>query len=177
MEIGGQIRKIRLQQKRTQQEVADLCRFTKSLLSKIENGKVLPSLATISKIAKALGVKVSNLLENDGTHLAAFSPDVFQNPEAFSITDKGYSIFAAAAGYADKKIQPVFVIARKGEVKKHLLTHEGEEFIYVVRGEIRFKVANTEYVLKAGESLYFDSFQPHGLQEVSEEAHYMNFFI
>jgi transcriptional regulator with XRE-family HTH domain len=177
MEIGILVRKIRLQQKRTQQEIADLCGFTKGMLSKIENEKVIPSLATLSKIAKVLGVKVSTLLEKEGTGIAAFSPDAYASGMNFSATDKGYSIFAAAADYTDKKMQPVFVIAREGELKKHLLTHEGEEYIYVLEGEMIFRVANTEYKLKAGESLYFDALQPHGLQKVSEETHYLNMMI
>jgi len=177
MDIGRLVRKIRLQQKRTQQEVADLCGFTKGMLSKVENGKVIPSLATLSKVGKALGVKVSTLLENEGNQVATFLPDVYVNEKNFISTDKGYSIFAAAADYTDKKMQPVFISVRKGELKKHLLTHEGEEFIYIIKGEMIFRVANTEYALKAGDSLYFDALQPHGLQEVSEETHYLNMMV
>jgi transcriptional regulator with XRE-family HTH domain len=177
MEIGRLIKKIRLQQKRTQQEIADLCGFTKGMLSKIENEKVVPSLATLSKLAKVLGVKVSTLLENEGTQTASFTPDVYKNGTDFITTERGYSFFAAAADYTDKKMQPVFVIAKEEELKKHLLTHEGDEFIYVIKGEMIFRVANTEYILKAGESLYFDALQPHGLQKVSAETHYLNMIL
>lgn len=177
MEIGGLIKKIRLQQKRTQQEIADLCGFTKGMLSKIENGKVIPSLATLSKVAKALGVKVSTLLENEGNKLTAISSNAYEDPSKFIATDKGYSIFAAAADYTDKKMQPIFVTVREEEMKKHLLTHEGEEFIYVIKGEMTLRVANTDYILKTGESVYFDSLQPHGLQQVKGEVHYLNMFI
>lgn len=177
MEIGRLIRKIRLGQKRTQQEIADLCGFTKGMLSKIENGKVLPSLATLSKIAKVLGVKVSTLLEKEGNQTAAFLPEVYASGENFTVTDKGYSIFAAAADFTDKKMQPIFVSAREGELKKHLLTHEGEEFIYVIQGEMTFRVANTEYCMRPGDSLYFDALQPHGVQRVKEEAHYLNMMV
>lgn len=177
MEIGAQIRNIRLKQKLTQQEVADLCGFTKGMLSKIENGKVTPSLATLSKISKILGVRVSTLLEQEEARAVAFTPDAYNNRASFIPTDKGYSIFAAAADFADKKMQPVFVSVQEDMLKSHLLTHEGEEFIYVLKGEMTFRVADMHYTLKEGESLYFDSSQPHGLQKVNGEAYYLNIFL
>ena len=57
--IGRHIRKLRKLQHRTLQDVADNCGFTKSLLSKIEGGKVVPPVATLIKIASALHTNIS----------------------------------------------------------------------------------------------------------------------
>ena len=65
LNIGGRIRRLRREQHRTQQEIANLCGFTKSLLSKIEVNKVVPPVATLVKIAAALGVQVSVLIETN----------------------------------------------------------------------------------------------------------------
>jgi transcriptional regulator with XRE-family HTH domain len=177
MELGVRIRKMRLKLGMTQQEIADLCGFTKSLLSKIENGSVIPPIATLSKLAKAFGVRLSALLEEDGGRLAAFEKNVFAESGLFTRTDKGYSIYAPAAEYVNKKMQPVLVIVEKGKVKEHELAHEGEEYIYVLKGEIRFKVANTEYRLKEGESLYFDAIQAHGVEAITEMAWYLDMVV
>jgi transcriptional regulator with XRE-family HTH domain len=177
MEIGYRIRKIRLKLGLTQQEVADRCGFTKGLLSKIEHGSVTPPIATLSKLAKAFNVRISALLEDDGRKLAAFERNVFSEDTLFTQTDKGYSIYAPAAEYTDKKMQPIFVIAEKGKVKEHWLSHEGEEYIYVLKGEIRFKVDSAEYTLGEGESLYFDSMQAHGVEVLNDTAWYLDFII
>ncbi len=104
MEIGNHIRKIRIQQGRTIQEVADECQCSKALLSKIENSKVVPALASLSKIAKALGVKVSVLLEDGEEGGVAFTPNMLNQPEAFVTTSKGYGIFAFAPHVLNKKM-------------------------------------------------------------------------
>jgi len=177
MELGMRIKKTRMKIGMTQQEVADLCGFTKGLLSKIEHGTVTPTIATLSKLARTFGVKVSALLEEDSCKLAAFEKNVFNENTLFSQTDKGYSIYAPAAEYVNKKMQPIFVIAEKGKVKEHQLSHEGEEYIYILKGEIGFKVADTEYRLREGESLYFDSIQAHGVEALTDIAWYLNFII
>ena len=107
MEIGNRIRKIRSQQGRTIQEIADECHCSKALLSKIENGKVVPAVATLSKIAKSLGVKISVLMEDGEDGKTAFTPNVSDNDSLFVPTSKGYRIFAFAPQYINKKMQPV----------------------------------------------------------------------
>src|SRR5690625_2536313 len=61
--IGRKIKQARLRLKKTQQEVADECNISKSLLSKIENGQTSSAVATLSKISEALDVPLSWLLE------------------------------------------------------------------------------------------------------------------
>src|SRR5690625_8005836 len=61
--IGKKIRELRLRQRKTQQQIADECNISKSLLSKIENGQTSSAIATLSKISEALDVPLSWLLE------------------------------------------------------------------------------------------------------------------
>jgi transcriptional regulator with XRE-family HTH domain len=177
MEIGDRIRKIRLQQGRTIQEVADACQCSKALLSKIENSKVVPAVATLSKIAQALGVKVSALLEEDTDGSVAFTPNLLEQSEAFIATNKGYGIYAVAPHVVNKKMQPVLIRACKGQVKTHTVRHSGEEFIYVLEGELKVHIGNVEYLLKPGESVYFESLNDHGIMPVTQVALYMDIFV
>jgi len=177
MEIGDHIRKIRLQQGRTMQEIADSCQCSKALLSKIENGKVVPAVATLSKIAKALGVKTSVLLEEGEDGGVALTPNIQALPENFIATSKGYGIFAFAPHVINKKMQPVLIRAVKGEVRAHTVHHEGEEFFYVLEGELKVHIGTTEYLLKTGESIYFGSFNDHGVMPVTPVAVYLDIFV
>lgn len=177
MEIGSRIRKIRNQQGRTIQDVADDCQCSKALLSKIENSRVVPALATLSKISKALGVKVSVLLEEGEDGGVAFTPNMLNQPTAFLATSKGYSIYAIAPHVFNKKMQPVLIRACKGEVKAHTVHHEGEEFIYVLEGELKVHIGSVEYTLKPGESVYFDTLNEHGILPVTPVVLYLDIFV
>ncbi len=177
MEIGDRIRKIRKQQNRTIQEIADACQCSKALLSKVENNKVIPAVATLSKIAQALGVKVSVLMEEGTSSDASYTPNMLDHPEAFVATSKGYSIFAVAPHVVNKKMQPLLIRACKGEVKTHTVHHEGEEMIYVLEGEIKVHIGNIEYLLKPGESVYFDAMAGHGILPVTPVVYYLDIFV
>jgi len=177
MEIGDRIRKIRKQQNRTIQEVADACGCSKAMLSKVENSKVIPAVATLSKIAQALGVKVSVLMEEGTNGDAAYTPNMLDRPDAFVATSKGYSIFAVAPHVVNKKMQPLLIRACKGQVKAHTVHHAGEELIYVLDGELKVHIGNIEYLLKPGESVYFDSINAHGIMPVTPVAYYMDIFV
>lgn len=153
MDLGTKIRKIRKEQHRNLDEIANICRFTKSLLSKIENGKTVPLIGTLIKIADALGTKVSVLVddhEQGGT--------VFTTKEAamqkLVKTQKGYSFSALAVERQEKLIQPFYFIAREGETPKRTVSHVGEEFIYVMEGSMKYKVGNVEYTLSPGQCIF-----------------------
>jgi Predicted transcriptional regulators len=177
MGIGINIKKIRMQQNRTLQDVADDCGFTKSLLSKIENGIVVPPVATLSRIAGALGVKVSVLLEEGQNQSTVFTQAEEAENGPRVKTDKGYEFYTFATEFQDKKMQPCLFTAKRGEVIEHSLSHTGEEFIYMLEGEMKCKVGSVEYILKSGDSLYFNSLEAHGIMPVSDEIKYINLFV
>jgi transcriptional regulator with XRE-family HTH domain len=177
VDIGIRIRSIRTQQGRTLDDLAHACDCSKSLLSKIETGKVVPALATLSKIANALGVRISALLEDGEDDGPAITPNLIDRPEAFVATDRGYNIYAVAPHFLNKKMQPVLVYGRKGEVLAHSVSHAGEEFIIVLEGEVQAHIGKVEYHLKQGESIYFQSSYEHGFIPVTEYAVYLDVFV
>lgn len=176
LKIGDRIRLLRMNQKRTLQEIADASELSRSMISKIENNKAVPSVAALVKVAQALGTSISNLLEHD-----AFLHAIFTNrqkaAENLTPTDKGYLIYPFASEYHEKKMQPFLFIARKGEVKQHEVSHEGEEFIYIISGQMKMRVGEVDYLLKPGDSLYFNSSQKHGIMPVSAEVVYLDIFV
>ena len=176
LNIGSHIRQLRLEQRRTQQEVAGACGFTKSLLSKIESNKVVPPVATLVKIATALGTKVSALIEA-GSSVAVVPAGAKEVAGSMVKTERGYWIYPFATRYQGKRMQPFLFVARKGEVKEHHLAHQGEEFIYVLKGEMIVQIGTLEHRLRAGGSIYFDSTQEHQVIPISATVTYLNIFI
>jgi len=134
-------------------------------------------LATLSKIANALGVRVSALLEDGEDAGPAVTPNLIDHPDSFVATDKGYTIYAVAPHFINKKMQPVLVYGRKGEVEPHSVAHTGEEFIFVLEGEVKAHIGNTEYHLRRGESIYFQSASQHGFVPTTEYAVYLDVLV
>jgi transcriptional regulator with XRE-family HTH domain len=176
LNIGDRIKMLRLSQNRTMQEIAEASDLSKSMISKIENNKAVPSVAALVKIAKSLGTTISGLLEQEG-FLNAIHITRKKAIESLTPTDKGYLIHPYAAGYHEKKMQPFLFVARKGEVVPHELSHEGEEFIYVIKGQMKMQVGDAEYLLNTGDTLYFNSVQKHGIMPVSDEVMYLDIFV
>lgn len=175
MPIGLNIKRLRIHNRMTQQEIADMCNLSKGMISKIESGKVMPAIATLSRIADALNVNVSLLMEK-GTERETSHQSVLMPYDKMTKTDKGYRFFTLATEYGDKQIQPLLFFAKKGEVRNHVVSHQGEECIYIISGEMDFHVGGKIYKMKTGDVLYFDGLQPHGIKYVANEVYYLNLF-
>jgi transcriptional regulator with XRE-family HTH domain len=90
--VGDKMRLLRLKQNRTLQEIADACGLSKSMISKIENNRTIPSVATLVKIAQTLGTNISGLLEQESWAKTILTTK--QEAEKKLVkTEKGYSIF------------------------------------------------------------------------------------
>jgi len=176
LNIGDRIKLLRTNQKRTLQEIAEASELSRSMISKIENNKTVPSVATLVKIALALGTNISSLLENNGL-LNASNTTREKALANLTPTDKGYSIYPYGSEYHEKKMQPFLFVAKKGQVKPHEVSHEGEEFIYVIHGKMKMQIGEVEYLLNTGDSLYFNCLQKHGIIPVTDEVVYLDIFV
>jgi transcriptional regulator with XRE-family HTH domain len=175
-DLGSKIKKLRTEQNRNLLDIANACGFSKSLLSKIENGKTVPPIATLMKIADALGTKVSILLDDQQRTGTIYTP-METSTSRLVKTDKGYSFYTFAVERGEKLMQPFLFVSRKSEQdSKHVYSHNGEEFIFILEGEMRYKVGSVEYTLKPGDSLYFDSIEKHALSPITDEVKYVAVF-
>lgn len=176
LNIGDRIKMLRITQNRTLQEIAEASDLSKSMISKIENNRAIPSVAALVKISKALGTSISSLLEQDGWVNAILTTKQ-KATDSLTTTDKGYSIYPYASEYHEKKMQPFLFVAKKDEVIPHEVSHEGEEFIYVIKGQMRMQVGDVFHMLKSGDSLYFNCALKHGILPVSDEVVYLDIFV
>lgn len=176
IDFGYRIKKLRTEQNRSLMDIANVCGFSNSLLSKIENGKTIPPISTLIKIADALGTKVSILLDDQQQSGTIHTTKEISEARMIK-TDKGYSFFTFAVERSEKLMQPFLFITRKEEHdSENTFSHNGEEFIFILEGEMEYKVGNVEYMLKPGDSLYFDSIEKHTLVLVTDEVKYVAVF-
>jgi transcriptional regulator with XRE-family HTH domain len=174
--IGKNIRKLRKLQHRTLQDVADNCGFTKSLLSKIESGTVVPPVATLIKIASALHTTISGLIAEGENSDCIFIPGIKEGREPLP-TESGYSILPLAVELKHKRMQPFLITARPEDLNDKIHSHEGEELIFVLEGILQFQVSSEVYTLNPGDSIFFNSVVEHRITGIlSPCVKFLNIF-
>ena len=141
------------------------------LIRRIVDEDHIPDLAPLIKIARALGVRLGTLLDDHedlgpaitraGTagETVRFTTGL-PNEGSGAGDHQGLSFKALAADKGGRHMEPFIVdIAPDAEQKKS--THEGEEFIYVLSGNLALEYGSQSQVLNAGDSVYYDSIVPH----------------
>lgn len=133
----------------------------------IESNQNIPSLAPLIKIARVLGVRLGTFLDDD-TELGPVISRSGQKTDAIRFAGKvqqkdGHlDFFSLAEQKSGRHMDPFIVdIEPNSESNKKLSSHEGEEFIYVLEGELLIKYGKDEYHLKQGDSIYYDSIVNH----------------
>ena len=170
-EIGKRIKEFRLKRNLTLQGLADRTEYSKGYLSKVETSNKAPPVATLSVIARELEVTVSSLLgeahrqdsicvvrKNDRTLMASTGEDF------------GYAYEALANPYPNKHMEPYILSYPSEEAFKYAFQHDGEEMLFVLRGKIRFKYGEREFILEEGDCVYFDSSILHTGEPLGVEA-------
>lgn len=175
--LGSRIRSLRRAKGFTLETLAGRCGITRSMVSKIENGRAMPSVSSLTNLAAALGVSVATVLERGGGERRVFTPAAAAGPANRTASpEKGYAFFAFATTRADKAMQPFLFSARRGEVLRRPLAHAGEEFLYVLKGRMRYFVGGEAFVLGPGDSLYYDATEHHDLEPLSATVEYLAIF-
>lgn len=171
--IGEKIRGQRQQRRLTLQELSELTGLSKPLLSQIENEQVVPPLATLLKIARGLKVDIHFFFEDEGnrqklvlTRGEELRPGLQR--QAINAESRPYTYHSLAQGMRQKHMEPFLVeVENTRWDDKLFFRHDGEEeFLYVLEGEIDLHYGSDVYRLQQGDSVYYDSSQPHGLVAV-----------
>lgn len=163
VELAQRIKSRRLQQKVTLEELARRADLTRSMLSKVENFRVTPSLEALARIAKGLDISIAELLEGldkEAPHLVIVRHDERKVVER----DRPASTIVyhdLAHKRHDKAMTPLFLEVPAGIARKELLPHEGQEFLMVVEGAVDLEYGDEKHHLQAGDCAYFDASIKH----------------
>jgi len=175
--LGRRIRKLRKMQERTLDSLAQEIGLTKGYLSKVETGRQTPPLATLSKLAKALGTDLAGLVENEGTtqpEPGYSGVSVVRADERRNVvrgaTSFGYDYQSLVQTAAGKHMSPFLFTFPSQILKEVFFEHGGEEMIFVLSGVVEFEVGNETFELMPGDCIYFDPRQRHRGRGKSGEA-------
>ena len=167
--VGEKIKILREQKGLLLKDVADRTGFSTALISQMENHLVSPSLGTLIKLAKALDVKVGDFFgESHEDPYTIVRKDEQKTVSRFASKEGvkyGYSYGSLGFDLKNRHMEPFIVTLEPATIKtSKTSTHEGEEFIYVLEGEMEVILGNHRDVLYPGDSIYYDSNIPHRVQ-------------
>lgn len=175
--IGSKIRQIREAQEMSVADLAQASNTNEELIDQLEKGALVPSLTPLLQIARALGVRLGTFLDD----VPQKAPVVVKAGRSTKVVrfsgncDKcetsTLDFFSLASDKADRHMEPFLIDVhppKSGEVK--LSSHEGEEFIFVTKGEIEILYGKDKYTLTAGDSIYYDSVVPHHVYAIGTDA-------
>ena len=161
--ISEKIRLLRLSQNISLNKMAELTGMTKGYLSKIERSETAPPFPTLEKIAVALGVDITSFFIDHTETLAEPDIAIIRDGEGKKVIKKAslykYEYEALAYLKAGKNMEPLLVYPAFEE--EAVFSHDGEEFMYVLAGTHELTYNGKKYVLKKGDSVYFDARLSH----------------
>jgi len=163
--LGNTIRDIRLKHGLTIADVAGLAGISRGMLSKIENAQTATSLDTLSRLAQALGVSLAMLFRN--YDVKGGSAQLVKSGEGMEVVRRGtrrghtYQLLAYDQG-PTKTFEPFLITIDHASEVFPLFEHPGNEFIYMLEGEIEYRHGQNTYVLTPGDALTFRGDIPHG---------------
>lgn len=176
--IGQTIRSLREESGLSLAEVASRAGLSKSALSKIEKAQVSSPISTLLAVAGALNVHLSRFFTEPESKprfvvtRAGKAPVISRGGSQY-----GYSYRALAAEMPDKIGEPFLLTVRPGD-KRGVFRHDGQEFIFILSGRMRMRLAEDEVVLEEGDALYFDPSLEHTCEALDRRAvHFLCCFL
>jgi transcriptional regulator with XRE-family HTH domain len=169
LRVGERIRELRENKGLSLQDMANRTGYSSALLSQVENHFISPPLGGLIKIAKALEVKVGTFFGDEPREsYAIVRKDERKHISRFASKEGvsyGYSYESLGFDKKDRQMEPFLVTLEPATVKSEKLSsHDGEEFIFVLEGEMEAILGDHKDVLHPGDCIYYDSTIPHKVQ-------------
>lgn len=173
-ELGRKIRQLRLKKKIALVDLGKHTGLSASMLSQLENGKLVPTLPTLARIAMVFDVSLDHFFA-DRRKAKSFSvvraSERIRFPETPDSPNPGFYFECLDFNMQDKSMQAYLAEFPPKEPRASLEhTHGGAELLYVLEGTVGVLYQDEEHVLNAGDSVYFDASEPHTYRGMSEKA-------
>lgn len=165
--VGTRLAHLREERKLSLAELSSRSGVSQAEIEAIESGRLSPSIAPLVKLSRALGVRLGTFLDDVGGEgpvvcLGGQATEVMRAPGQASPNMGALNFFSLAKGKSGRSMEPFLVDVRPGSGDESVMSsHEGEEFIYVLEGEIEVRYGSETRRISAGDSIYYDSIVPH----------------
>jgi transcriptional regulator with XRE-family HTH domain len=162
--VGERIRKLREAQDMSLEQVCKLTGIEAARLSAYEDGTAVPSIGVVIQLSRVLGSKMEGLLHGGGT--VSESLTICRSGESLGGeqggTEQSYAYQSLTRpGTAGHLMEPILLSFDPAVPPGVPITHDGQEFVYVVEGAIELFYDGRNYRLEQGDSAYLSSSLPH----------------
>ena len=166
--VGKRVKMFREKLKMTLADLAEKSGVSVAVIASIEEGEVLPALGILTKLSRALGQRLGTFMDDQ------FKPDpiITRADQLSSVkvahegeNQAGYSYYSLAIGKPDRHMDP-FRIEFAENAPKMVSSHEGEELIICLEGEVELTYGGEKTVLRPGDTAYYNSVVKHVLRGV-----------
>jgi transcriptional regulator with XRE-family HTH domain len=173
-DLGAKLRQLRLRKKIALVDLGKHTGLSASMLSQLENGKLVPTLPTLARIAMVFDVGLEHFFA-DKRARRIFSivraDERLRFPDRADSPTPGYFFEVLTFGATEKSMSAYlaeFPMHETKEARPHF--HNGAEFIYVLAGQLAINYQSEDHLLGPGDSVYFDASEPHSYTGRSEEG-------
>ena len=161
--LGKKIKKVRLDKSITLDFIANETGMKKEYIKKIEAGNEIPSVGTMIQLSRALGIDSNALIKQE-------KDTSDKRKKAHTKRTDNYAYTPLSSEGANKHLKAFKIVVEAGKPHGGVgFRHEGEEFVYVLKGKVEVDVGENINTLKTGDSLHFNSGIKHDLKNVGKE--------
>lgn len=167
--IGEKLKTTRLKNGLTIQELAKRADVSSNMISRIERGLTIPSVEILMRLASSFGMSMNYFVEEAEKGSTLVHTLNGHGEPIFFFEDK-HQIFSLTQGLRDPNFSVFLDILEPGcNSGEGGMVHSGEEFAYVLEGQIVFIVEGEEYQLGTGDSIIFKASRPHRWTNITKE--------
>ncbi len=161
MNIGNKLKELRISNDLTLQELASRSELTKGFLSQVERNLTSPSISTLEDILEALGTNLSDFFQAEDEEQI-----VFHMYDFFIDEKEEYKIEWIIPNAQKNEMEPILLTLYPKQKSRVMESHHGEEFGYVLKGNVVLVRDNKKYKLKAKETFYINGKSSHYLENI-----------
>jgi transcriptional regulator with XRE-family HTH domain len=165
--LGRRIRRIRQEKSLTLKQIEHRVGVSATHISEIERGKTSPTIGALEKIAVALEIPPSQLI--DIPPLQEFKVRRRKEVRSIVMSDGAVRIDPLTNRDANSEMSVFYATIEGNGVMDAVPGHRGEEFCYVLDGFLEVTVDERPHVLRAGDTIHFKATQPHQIRNLSSE--------
>ena len=172
-EIGAKLRRLRLKKKMGLVELGQHTGLSAAMLSKLERGRLVPTLPTLLRIALVFDVGLDHFFAEDAQRrvLSITRREERQKfperPDGGPVSYHFESLDFTATGRRLSAYRAEFEPLPRGGARPH--NHDGVEFLYVLGGRLELEIGGRTVVLRRGDAAYLDATVPHSYRRVSRK--------
>ena len=167
MDIGAKIKRLRTTKELTQEELANRCELTKGFISQLERDLTSPSIATLMDILESLGTNLKEFFNEEEAEKIVFKKEDFFVQEDEALKN---SLTWIVPNSQKNEMEPVILELDPEGTSNIDDPHEGEEFGYVLSGNIYVYLGKKRYKVKKGECFYYKTNSTHYLKNIGKST-------